>query len=86
MFYYNIKMLSNVDYTVLQLKSEYFLTYLWHLTVVYLSGGSDVRVDDLIEVFMNSVKQPEEEFLGIVLGVTFELKGALRHHILQQTT
>lgn len=34
---------------------------------------------------MNSIQQPEEEFLGIVLGVTLELKGALRHHILQHT-
>lgn len=40
-------------------------------------------MDDLVEVFMDSVQQPEEEFLGVVLGVSSELKGALRHHVLQ---
>lgn len=50
---------------------------------VYLPGGSAVRVDNLVEVFMDSVEQPEEEFLGVVLGITLELQGALRHHILQ---
>ena len=40
----------------------------------------------MIEVFMNSVQQPKEEFLGIMLGVTPELKGTLGHHILQQIT
>lgn len=34
-------------------------------------------MNDVVEVFVNSVQQPEEEFLGIVLGVTFELNGAL---------
>lgn len=52
--------------------------------VFYLPWRSDVRVDDMVEVFMNSVQQPEEELLGIVLGVTLELKGAPRHHILQR--
>lgn len=49
----------------------------------YLPGGAALRVDNIIEVFVNSVQQPEEEFLGIVLGVPLELKGALRHHILE---
>lgn len=49
----------------------------------YLPGRSDVRVDNVVEVFMDSVQQPEEELLGIMLGVTLELKGAPRHHILQ---
>lgn len=40
----------------------------------------------MVQVFMNSIQQPEKEFLGIMLGVTLELKGALRNHILQQTT
>lgn len=44
---------------------------------------SDIRMNDMVEVFVYSVQQPEQEFLGIMLGVTFELKGALRHHILQ---
>lgn len=34
---------------------------------------------------MDSIQQPEEEFLGIVLGVPLELKSAFRHHILQHT-
>lgn len=38
----------------------------------------------MVEVFVNSIQQPEEEFLGIVLGVTLELKSALGNHILQQ--
>lgn len=53
---------------------------------VYLPRRSDFRVDNMVEVFMNSIQQPEEEFLGIVLGVPLELKGALRHHVLQQIT
>lgn len=51
---------------------------------IYLPWRSALRVDDVVEVFMNSIQQPEEKFLGIVLGVTLELKGALWHHILQQ--
>lgn len=42
-------------------------------------------MNDVVEVFMNSIQQPEEKFLGVVLGVTLELKGALRHHILRHT-
>lgn len=38
----------------------------------------------MVEVFVNSIQQPEEELLGIVLGVTLELQGALGHHILQR--
>lgn len=77
------KVINNVHIlTDLQLNSA---LHLQRLTVsVYLPGGSALRVDDVIEVFMNSVQQPEEEFLGIVLGVTPELKGTLGHHILQQ--
>lgn len=44
---------------------------------VYLPGGSAVKGDDLVEVFVNSIEQPEEEFLGVVLGVSPELKGTL---------
>lgn len=40
-------------------------------------------MDNVVEVFVNSIQQPQEELLGIVLGVAPELKGALRHHILQ---
>ena len=42
---------------------------------IYLPRRSDVRVHDMIEVFVNSVQQPKEELLGVVLGVTSELKG-----------
>ena len=38
----------------------------------------------MVEVFMNPIQQPEEEFLGVVLRVTLELQGALGHHILQR--
>ncbi len=38
----------------------------------------------MVEVLVNSIQQPEEEFLGVMLGVPLELKGALGHHILQQ--
>lgn len=31
---------------------------------------------------MNSIQQPEEEFLGIVLGVPLELESAPGHHVL----
>lgn len=44
---------------------------------------SDVWVNDVVKVFVNSIQQPEEEFLGIMLGVSFKLNGALRHHVLQ---
>lgn len=53
--------------------------------VLYLPWRSTLWVDDVVQVFMNSIQQPEEEFLGVVLGVTPELEGALGHHILQQT-
>lgn len=53
---------------------------------LYLPGGPDVRVGDMVEVFVNSVQQPEEELLGVVLGVALELEGALRHHILRDGT
>lgn len=49
-------------------------------------NGWSVGVDDLVEVFVHSVEQPEQELLGIVLGVSSELKGALRHHVLQPTS
>lgn len=42
-------------------------------------------MSDMVEVFVNSIQQPEEEFLGIVLGVPLELESALGHHILQHT-
>lgn len=51
---------------------------------VYLPGGSALREDDMVEVFVNSVQQPKEEFLGVVLGVTSELKGTLGHNVLRQ--
>lgn len=38
----------------------------------------------MVEVFVDSIQQPEEELLGVVLGVALELQGALRHHILQR--
>lgn len=44
---------------------------------------SDIWVNDVVKVFVNSIQQPEEEFLGIMLGVTFKLNGTLRHHVLQ---
>lgn len=44
---------------------------------------SDIWVNNVVKVFVNSIQQPEEEFLGIMLGVTFKLNGALRHHVLQ---
>lgn len=44
---------------------------------------SDIGVNDVVEVFVNSIQQPEEELLGIVLGVPFKLNGALGHHVLQ---
>lgn len=44
---------------------------------------SDIWVNDVVKVFVNSIQQPEEEFLGIVLGVTFKLNGTLGHHVLQ---
>lgn len=52
--------------------------------VVYLLR-SDIWVNDVVEVFVNSIQQPEEEFLGVMLGVTFKLNGALWHHVLQET-
>ena len=39
-------------------------------------------MDQMVQVFMDSVQQPEEELLGVVLGRPAELEGALRHHIL----
>lgn len=48
----------------------------------YLPVRSDVRVSDVVEVFVNSIQQPEEEFLGIVLGVPLELESAPGHHVL----
>lgn len=42
-------------------------------------------MSDMVEVLVNSIQQPEEEFLGIVLGVPLELESALGHHILQHT-
>lgn len=38
----------------------------------------------MIQVFVNSIQQPEEEFLRVMLGVTSELKGTPGHHILKQ--
>lgn len=52
--------------------------------VVYLLR-SDIWVNDVVEVFVNPIQQPEEEFLGVMLGVTFKLNGALWHHVLQET-
>lgn len=63
-------------------KAQYTVN-LTQFSPVYLSRRSDIRVDDMVEVFMNSIQQPEEELLGIVLGVTLELKGTLRDHVLQ---
>lgn len=54
------------------------------MVVVYLPGGSDVRMDDVVQVFMDSIQQPEQELLRVMLGVSLELQGALGHHILQQ--
>lgn len=48
----------------------------------YLPVRSDVRVSDVVEVFVNSIQQPEQEFLGIVLGVPLELERAPGHHVL----
>lgn len=50
---------------------------------MYLPWRPDVWVSDMVEVLVNSIQQPEEEFLGIVLGVPLELESALGHHILQ---
>lgn len=44
---------------------------------------SDIGVNDVVKVFVNSIQQPEEELLGVVLGVSFKLNGALGHHVLQ---
>lgn len=38
----------------------------------------------MVEVFVNSIQQPEEELLRVVLGVALELQGALGHHVLQR--
>ncbi|TNN49084.1 hypothetical protein EYF80_040689 [Liparis tanakae] len=51
---------------------------------VYLPGGPDVGVDDVVEVLVDSVQQPQEELLRVVLGVALELQGALGHHVLQR--
>lgn len=53
---------------------------------MYLPRGSALRVDNVVEVLMDSIQQPQEEFLGVVLGIASELKGALRHHVLQHNT
>lgn len=52
------------------------------LDLCYLPVRSDVRVSDVVEVFVNSIQQPEEEFLGIVLGVPLELQSTPGHHVL----
>ena len=50
--------------------------------VVYLLGQSGLRLDQMVEVFMDSIQEPEEELLGVMLGCPAELEGTLRHHIL----
>lgn len=56
--------------------------YLCCKALVYLLR-SDIGVNDVVKVFVNSIQQPEEELLGVVLGVPFKLNGALGHHVLQ---
>ena len=40
-------------------------------------------MDDVVEVLVNAIQQPQQELLGVVLGVATELQGALRHHVLK---
>lgn len=47
--------------------------------LAHLDGGSAVGV----QVLVNPVQQPQQELLGVVLSVAFELGGVLGHSVLQ---
>lgn len=48
---------------------------------LHLYRGSAV---DRVDVLVHSVQQPQQELLGVVLSVPFELQGVLRHGVLKQ--
>lgn len=52
------------------------------VVVVYLLGGSGLGLDQMVQVFVDPVQEPEEELLGVVLGRPAELERTLRHHVL----
>lgn len=50
----------------------------------YLYRGSAVGMHNMVQVFMDTIEQPEEELLGIVLRISPVLHGTPCHSILHK--
>jgi len=80
--------LRRENYNILKLSSyapaKHSVISLWRQQ--YLYRGYDVRVYKMVEVFMDTVQQPEKELLGVVLCISPVLHGTLGHSILPKHT